>query len=164
MKCPFCRGEETQVVDSRDAEEGHSVRRRRRCATCDRRFTTYERVELTMPAIVKRNGTRSEYDKAKLRGSLNLALRKRSVNTEDIDAAVARIEDNLLATGQREVTSRQVGELVMNELFNLDHVAYVRFASVYKSFDDINEFVKAIDEILAAPKTKAERPPSKKKK
>lgn len=164
MKCPFCRGEETQVVDSRDAEEGHSVRRRRRCATCDRRFTTYERVELTMPAIVKRNGTRSEYDKAKLRGSLNLALRKRSVNTEDIDAAVARIEDNLLATGQREVTSRQVGELVMNELLNLDHVAYVRFASVYKSFDDINEFVKAIDEILAAPKTKAERPPSKKKK
>lgn len=147
MKCPFCSSPDTQVIDSRVSEEGDTIRRRRRCSACDKRFTTYERVELTMPALVKRNGTRVEYDRSKLRASLNLALRKRPVSTQDVDAAVARIEESLLVSGQREVDSRYVGGLVMDELKKLDQVAYVRFASVYKSFDDIREFVKAIDEI-----------------
>ena len=147
MKCPFCNSFDTQVIDSRVSEEGDTIRRRRRCVACDRRFTTYERVELLMPAIVKRNGTRVEFDIHKLRGSLKLALRKRPVSTEQLDAAVARIEENLLVSGLREVQTDYVGELVMSELKKLDQVAYVRFASVYKSFEDIGEFVKAIDEI-----------------
>lgn len=147
MKCPFCNSFDTQVIDSRVSEEGDTIRRRRRCTVCDRRFTTYERVELVMPAVVKRNGTRVEFDTSKLRGSLNLALRKRPVNTEEVDAAVSRIEESLLVSGLREVSSEQVGELVMAELQKLDQVAYVRFASVYKSFEDIDEFIKAIDEI-----------------
>ncbi|HWK71156.1 transcriptional regulator NrdR [Pollutimonas sp. M17] len=153
MKCPFCGSFDTQVIDSRVSEEGDTIRRRRRCTACERRFTTYERVELVMPALVKRNGTRAEFDVNKLRASLNLALRKRPVNTEDVDAAVARIEESLLVSGLREVKSDYVGELVMNELKKLDQVAYVRFASVYKSFEDIGEFVKAIDEIQVPPKT-----------
>ncbi|MGE4124460.1 transcriptional regulator NrdR [Neopusillimonas aromaticivorans] len=151
MKCPFCNGSDTQVIDSRVSEEGDTIRRRRRCAACDRRFTTYERVELTMPAVVKRNGTRTEFDLDKLRGSLKLALRKRPVSTEQVDAAVARIEETLLTSGKREVPTDYLGELVMNELIKLDQVAYVRFASVYKSFEDIGEFVKAIDEIKVEP-------------
>lgn len=129
------------------SEEGDTIRRRRRCAACERRFTTYERIELAMPAVVKRNGTRVEFDADKLRGSLRLALRKRPVDTEAVDAAVARIEESLLVSGQREIPSGHLGELVMAELKKLDQVAYVRFASVYKSFEDIDEFVKAIDEI-----------------
>ena len=151
MKCPFCSSPDTQVIDSRVSEEGDTIRRRRRCAGCDRRFTTYERVELTMPAVVKRNGTRTEFDPQKLRGSLKLALRKRPVSTEQVDAAVARIEETLLTSGRREVSTGYLGELVMNELIKLDQVAYVRFASVYKSFEDISEFVKAIDEIKVEP-------------
>ncbi|SHH55310.1 transcriptional regulator NrdR [Pollutimonas bauzanensis] len=147
MKCPFCSSFDTQVIDSRVSEEGDTIRRRRRCAACDRRFTTYERVELVMPAVVKRNGTRVEFDVNKLRGSLNLALRKRPVSTEDVDAAVARVQERLLVSGLREVGTGYLGELVMSELKKLDQVAYVRFASVYKSFEDIGEFVKAIDEI-----------------
>ncbi len=147
MKCPFCDHPDTQVADSRVSEEGDTIRRRRRCLSCDRRFTTYERVELPMPSVVKRNGSRSEYQSAKLRGSLTLALRKRSVSTKDVDAAVARIEETLLTSGQREVSSAYIGELVMTELKKLDKVAYVRFASVYKSFEDIGEFVEAIREM-----------------
>ena len=147
MKCPFCANADTQVVDSRVSEEGDAIRRRRRCLSCDKRFTTYERVELAMPSIVKRNGSRSEYDTGKLRGSLTLALRKRPVSTEEVDGAVARIEETLLGSGLREVPSEQIGELVMNELRRLDKVAYVRFASVYKSFEDIGEFVEAIREM-----------------
>jgi transcriptional repressor NrdR len=153
MKCPFCGSFDTQVIDSRVSEEGDTIRRRRRCTACERRFTTYERVELLMPALVKRNGTRVEFDVNKLRASLNLALRKRPVSTEAVDAAVARIEESLLVSGLREVKSDYIGELVMNELKKLDQVAYVRFASVYKSFEDIGEFVKAIDEIQVPPKT-----------
>ena len=152
MKCPFCSSFDTQVIDSRVSEEGDTIRRRRRSTACDRRFTTYERAELVMPAVVKRNGTRVEFDINKLRGSLSLALRKRPVSTEDVDAAVARIEENLLVSGLREVESGKVGELVMGELRKLDQVAYVRFASVYKSFEDIGEFVKAIDEIQVPPR------------
>jgi transcriptional repressor NrdR len=135
------------VIDSRVSEEGDTIRRRRRCTACDRRFTTYERAELVMPAVVKRNGTRTEFNPDKLRASLSLALRKRPVSTEDVDAAVDRIEEALLVSGRREVPSGYIGELVMAELKKLDLVAYVRFASVYQSFEDIGEFVKAIDEI-----------------
>lgn len=149
MKCPFCSNVDTQVIDSRVSEDGDTTRRRRRCTACERRFTTYERVELQMPAVVKRNGTRSEFDSAKLRGSMNLALRKRPVNTNDVDAAVARIQETLLLSGQREIDSRYIGELVMDELLKLDQVAYVRFSSVYKSFEDIGEFINAIDEMKA---------------
>ncbi len=153
MKCPFCSSFDTQVIDSRVSEEGDTIRRRRRCTGCDRRFTTYERIDLLMPAVVKRNGSRIEYDPAKLRASLDLALRKRPVNTTDVDAAVVRIQESLLVSGLREVESSYLGELVMNELKKLDHVAYVRFASVYKSFQNINEFVKEIDEIQVPPKS-----------
>lgn len=153
MKCPFCTSFDTQVIDSRVSEEGDTIRRRRRCVACERRFTTYERVELLMPAVVKRNGTRTEFDAGKLRASLDLALRKRPVNTTDVDAAVVRIQESLLVSGKREIESGYLGELVMNELKKLDHVAYVRFASVYKSFENINEFVKAIDEIQVPAKS-----------
>ncbi len=151
MKCPFCGHPDTQVVDSRGADEGDFIRRRRRCGACDRRFTTYERPELTMPTVVKRNASRHEYDPAKLRASLSLALRKRPVSTEELDAVVLRIEDTLLTSGQREVSTETLGGLVMAELKKLDKVAYVRFASVYKSFEDIGEFVDAIREMQGPP-------------
>jgi len=151
MKCPFCDNGDTQVVDSRVSEEGDTIRRRRRCLACDKRFTTYERVELVMPSVVKRNGIRVEYDAAKLRASLALALRKRTISTAEVDAAVARIEEKLLASGMREVPSERIGELVMGELKKLDKVAYVRFASVYKSFEDIGEFIDAIREMQGPP-------------
>ena len=151
MKCPFCGHPDTQVVDSRGADEGDFIRRRRRCTSCDRRFTTYERAELAMPAIVKRNGSRNEYEAAKLRASLSLALRKRPVSTEEVDAVVMRIEDKLLTSGQREITTEYLGGLVMAELKKLDKVAYVRFASVYKSFEDIGEFVEEIREMQGPP-------------
>lgn len=151
MKCPFCGNGDTQVVDSRVSEEGDTIRRRRRCLACDKRFTTYERVELVMPSVVKRNGIRVEYDAVKLRASLALALRKRAISTAEVDAAVARIEEKLLASGMREVPSERIGELVMGELKKLDKVAYVRFASVYKSFEDIGEFIDAIREMQGPP-------------
>ncbi len=151
MKCPFCGHPDTQVVDSRGADEGDFIRRRRRCSSCDRRFTTYERPELSMPSVVKRNGSRHDYDPSKLRASLTLALRKRPISTEEVDAVVLRIEDKLLTSGQREVSTEVLGELVMAELKKLDKVAYVRFASVYKSFEDIGEFVDAIREMQGPP-------------
>ena len=151
MKCPFCGHPDTQVVDSRGADEGDFIRRRRRCVECDRRFTTYERPELSMPSVVKRNGSRHDYEAGKLRASLSLALRKRPISTEDVDAVVMRIEDNLLTSGEREVSTEFLGELVMAELKKLDKVAYVRFASVYKSFEDIGEFVEAIREMQGPP-------------
>ncbi|MES2014935.1 MAG: transcriptional regulator NrdR [Pseudomonadota bacterium] len=146
MKCPFCQHDDTQVLDTRVSEDD-SIRRRRRCAKCDKRFTTKERIELSMPIIVKKNGSRSEYATAKLRGSLMLALRKRPVSAEAIDMAIAAIEENLLTSGQREVESGYVGELVMAELKRLDKIAYIRFASVYKNFEDLAEFQDAIAEV-----------------
>jgi len=147
MKCPFCNHEDTPVLDTRLSEDGRSIRRRRRCEDCDKRFTTYERIELTMPVIVKKNGSRTEFDPAKLRGSLMLALRKRPVSAEALDVAIQSIQDKLLQSGEREVMSGQIGELVMRELKRLDKIAYIRFASVYKSFEDITEFQDAIDEV-----------------
>ena len=147
MKCPFCSHPDTQVAETRVSEDGALVRRRRRCAACDKRFTTYERPEVNFPAIVKKDGRRVEYDRAKLLASFKLALRKRPVSTVQIDSAIERIEEKLLHLGQREVLSSRLGELVMRELKKLDKVAYVRFASVYRSFEDIDEFRALVDEV-----------------
>jgi transcriptional repressor NrdR len=147
MKCPFCSNDETQVVETRVAEDGDFVRRRRQCAACEKRFTTYERPDVTFPAVVKKDGRRIDYERAKLLGSMNLALRKRPVSTEQIDNAVERIEEKLLNLGVREIPSARLGELVMRELRKLDKVAYVRFASVYRSFEDIDEFKTLVDEV-----------------
>ncbi len=147
MKCPFCGHLETQVVETRVSEEGDFIRRRRQCGACDKRFTTYERPEVNFPAIVKKDGRRIEYDRSKLLGSFNLALRKRPVSTTQIDSAMERIEEKLLNLGQREILSSRIGELVMRELKKLDKVAYIRFASVYRSFEDIDDFRAMVDEV-----------------
>lgn len=147
MKCPFCGHQETQVVETRVAEDGGFVRRRRQCAACERRFTTYERPEVTLPTIIKKDGRRTEYERAKLLASFKLALRKRPVSTEQIDSAIERIEEKLLSLGQRELPSSQLGELVMRELKKLDKVAYVRFASVYRNFEDVDAFRAVVDEV-----------------
>ncbi|AVO34650.1 transcriptional regulator NrdR [Ottowia oryzae] len=147
MHCPFCAHTETQVVDTRVADDGGFVRRRRQCGHCAKRFTTYERPDVSFPSIVKKDGRRVAFERAKLQGSLDLALRKRPVSTEQIDSAIERIEEKLLATGAREVASARLGELVMRELKKLDKVAYVRFASVYRSFEDIDEFRALVDEV-----------------
>lgn len=147
MKCPFCGAEDTAVADTRLNEEGDVVRRRRKCNRCDKRFTTHERAEIQLPQVVKKNGLRTEFSRAKLRASLELALRKRPVSMESVDAAVADIEEMLLTAGEREVSTQQLGELVMRELKKLDKVAYIRFASVYRNFEDVDEFSEAIREI-----------------
>ncbi len=147
MKCPYCADPNTQVVDTRENEDGDTVRRRRRCLSCDKRFTTYERVELQLPLVVKKNGSRVDYDRDKIKASMTLALRKRSVPTESVDAAIDRIEERLVTLGEREVASDRVGELVMRELKKLDKVAYIRFASVYRNFEDLDEFSDAIREV-----------------
>ncbi|WP_415035023.1 transcriptional regulator NrdR [Azonexus sp.] len=147
MKCPFCGHEETGVADTRVSDEGDIVRRRRKCAACEKRFTTYERAEIQLPQVVKKNGSRIEFSRAKLRASLDLALRKRPVSTELVDAAIIAIEEKLLSAGLREVLSQQLGELVMAELKKLDKVAYIRFASVYRNFEDIDAFSRAIKEV-----------------
>ena len=147
MKCPFCSHPETQVVETRIAEDGDFIRRRRQCAACEKRFTTYERPEVNYPVVVKKDGRRIEYDASKLRGSFSLALRKRPVSTEQVGAAIDRIEEKLLNLGLREVQSTRIGELVMRELKKLDKVAYVRFASVYRSFEDIDEFKTLVDQV-----------------
>ncbi|HMN76792.1 MAG TPA: transcriptional regulator NrdR [Burkholderiaceae bacterium] len=147
MRCPFCSHDETQVVETRESDEGDVVRRRRRCQKCDKRFTTYERAEIALPSVVKKDGTREDFALAKLRGSMQLALRKRPVSVEQIDAAVDRIQDKLLTSGAREVATARLGELVMRELKRIDKVAYVRFASVYRSFEDVDEFRKLIRDI-----------------
>ena len=147
MKCPFCGHLETQVVETRVAEDADFIRRRRQCGACEKRFTTYERPDLTFPAVVKKDGRRIEYKRSKILGSMNLALRKRPVSTEQIDSAIERIEEKLLSLGVREVASNRLGELVMRELKKLDKVAYIRFASVYRSFEDIDEFKTLVDEV-----------------
>ena len=147
MKCPFCKHDDTQVVDTRESEEGDSIRRRRRCLACDKRFTTYETVELRMPQVVKQNGMRSEFSEEKLRTSFKRALHKRPVPTELVDAALDRVTQQVFSLGEREVASRLIGEMVMKELLKLDKVAYIRFASVYKSFQDVGDFADAVDEV-----------------
>lgn len=147
MKCPFCSHLETQVVETRIAEDGNFIRRRRQCGACEKRFTTYERPDVSFPTIVKKDGRRIDFDPSKLRGSFALALRKRPVSTEQVGAAIERIEEKILNLGLREVASHRVGELVMRELKKIDKVAYVRFASVYRSFEDIDEFKTLVDEV-----------------
>jgi len=147
MRCPYCSHQETQVAETRESDEGDVVRRRRRCLKCDKRFTTYERAEISLPAVVKKDGARVEFDPAKLRGSMMLALRKRPVSTEQVDAAIDRIQDKLMATGARELPSARLGELVMRELKRIDKVAYVRFASVYREFEDVDAFRQLIRDI-----------------
>jgi transcriptional repressor NrdR len=147
MKCPFCSHSETQVVETRISEDGVSIRRRRQCGSCEKRFTTYERPDVNFPAIVKKDGRRIEYERSKLMASMKLALRKRPVSTVRVDAAVEHIEEKLLGMGLRELPSARLGELVMGELKKLDKVAYVRFASVYRSFEDIDEFKTLVDEV-----------------
>jgi len=154
VKCPFCGHDETGVVDTRLSDEGDIVRRRRKCTACDKRFTTYERAEIQLPQVVKKNGLRADFSRAKLRASLELALRKRPVSIESVDAAVADIEEKLLTAGEREVSTQQLGELVMRELKKLDKVAYIRFASVYRNFEDVDAFSKAIREVSPTPKKK----------
>ncbi len=147
MKCPFCNADDTSVIDSRVSEEGNRIRRRRRCLTCDKRFTTYETVELRLPQVVKQDGNRSEFNRDKLLTGFMRALHKRPVPTEYVDAAMDRIVQTLLSLGVREIPSRKIGEMVMQELYKLDKVAYIRFASVYRSFQDADDFHDAIKEI-----------------
>jgi transcriptional repressor NrdR len=148
MKCPFCSNEETQVLDTRISEESDSIRRRRRCIKCEKRFTTFERVELAMPVVLKKDCSRADFDELKLHCSLILALRKRPVSAEALDETIHRIKKKLLSSGEREVQSSYVGELAMCELKHLDKIAYIRFASVYKSFEDITEFRNVIEELF----------------
>ena len=147
MRCPFCSNTETQVVETRESDEGDVIRRRRRCLKCDKRFTTYERPEIAMPSVVKKDGSRVDFDSSKLRASMLLALRKRPVSVEQVDSALERIEEKLLTSGAREVTSTRLGEYVKRELKRIDKVAYVRFASVYRSFEDVDEFRQLIRDI-----------------
>jgi transcriptional repressor NrdR len=147
MKCPFCGHLETQVVETRVTEDADFIRRRRQCGACEKRFTTYERPDVNFPSIVKKDGRRTEYKRSKIQDSMTLALRKRPVSTEQVDSAIERVEEKLLTLGLREVASSRLGELVMRELKKLDKVAYVRFASVYRSFEDIDEFKTLVDEV-----------------
>ena len=145
MRCPFCSHEDSQVKDSRPTEDGAAIRRRRQCEACGERFTTFETAELVMPRIVKNDASREPFDERKLRNSMQKALEKRPVSSEALDAAVVHICHKLRALGEREVNSRLVGELAMEELHNLDEVAYVRFASVYRSFQDVDAFREEIE-------------------
>jgi len=147
MKCPFCGHLETQVVETRMSEDGDSIRRRRQCGACEKRYTTYERPDVSYPNVVKKDGRRTEFQHSKLVGSMALALRKRPVSTEQLDNAVERIEEKLMSLGAREVPSTRLGELVMRELKKLDKVAYIRFASVYRSFEEIDEVKSLVDEV-----------------
>jgi len=147
MHCPFCSAVDTKVIDSRLVSEGNHVRRRRECITCQERFTTYETAELVMPRIIKQNGIREPFNEDKLMVGLTKALEKRPVSIEKVEEAISRIKAHLRGTGEREIQSRIVGEQVMKELRDLDEVAFVRFASVYRSFKDLNEFRQEIDRL-----------------
>ncbi len=147
MKCPFCSADDTQVIDSRVNDEGDSIRRRRRCAACDKRFTTYETAELHLPQVVKQNGTREEFSRDKLRSSFTRALHKRPVPTDYVDRAIEHIVQKILGQGEREIMARALGESVMQELKAMDKVAYIRFASVYRSFQDVDDFNNVIRDL-----------------
>jgi transcriptional repressor NrdR len=143
------------VTDTRENDEGDIIRRRRRCPDCDKRFTTYERIELKLPQVVKKNGSRAEFDRDKLQASMKLALRKRPVNAESVEHALDRIEGRLLSLGEREIQSEKIGELVMRELKRMDKIAYIRFASVYRNFEDAEEFSEVIREVTTPARTKS---------
>ncbi len=147
MRCPYCGAQDTKVMDSRLAGDGDQVRRRRRCVVCAERFTTYEAVELNLPRVIKRNGTRVPFDGDKLRSGLMRATEKRPISTEQIEDAIARIQRQLLGTADGEISAREIGELAMTELRSLDKVAYVRFASVYRKFEDVAAFREEIERL-----------------
>jgi transcriptional repressor NrdR len=151
MYCPFCRKQDTKVIDSRLASEGAQVRRRRECLDCGERFTTFELAELVMPRIIKGNGAREAFDEKKMVGGMMRALEKRPVDSDSVAAAISRLQHRLRASGEREIPSLQLGEWVMNELRELDQVAYVRFASVYRSFEDVNAFREEIERLESEP-------------
>jgi transcriptional repressor NrdR len=151
MRCPFCRSEDTRVIDSRLADEGEAVRRRRECNGCGERFTTLERAMLRMPYVVKSDGRREVFDDEKLRAGIQRALEKRPVEVEAVEAAIHRIQHHILTSGEREVESRRIGNWVMQELGDLDQVAYVRFASVYRSFQDVDEFSEEVKRLQNQP-------------
>ena len=152
MKCPFCGSEDTQVVDTRANLETNTTRRRRKCLNCEKRFTTYERVDLKMPRLVKKDGSRSDFDREKLTGSMMLALRKRPVATDEVEAAADRVTERLRSLGEREVPTSRVGDFVMRELAKLDKIAYIRFASVYRRFETPDDFREAVQEVKASRK------------
>jgi len=154
MHCPFCSAVDTKVIDSRLVAEGNNVRRRRECITCAERFTTYEAAELVMPRIIKAGGIREPFNEDKMTAGLMKALEKRPVSIERVEEAVTKIKASLRSTGEREIDSRTVGELVMSQLRDLDEVAFVRFASVYRSFKDLNEFRQEIDRLSNEEKSK----------
>lgn len=147
MRCPFCSAHDTRVIDTRLADEGDQVKRRRECVACKERFTTFEVVELTLPRIIKRNGAREVFNEAKLRAGMQRALEKRPVKVDAIEAAISQIKKLLVGKGEREIHANELGELVMKELKLLDHVAFVRFASVYRSFEDVSEFTDMIEQL-----------------
>ena len=149
MRCPFCRDLENRVVDSRLGKDGDAIRRRRHCEKCGRRFTTYEHVEESLPMVVKKDGRREPYERAKIVNGLKRACEKRPVSVDTIEALVDKIERQLQEGGEREVTSRAIGEALMRELHELDAVAYVRFASVYRSFRDVHEFMRELEDLIA---------------
>ena len=157
MHCPFCSNEETKVIDSRLAGEGLQVRRRRECQSCNERFTTFETAELVMPHVVKRDGRREPFDEIKLRAGIMRALEKRPVKSEDVEESVGRIIHRLQTVGEREVTGQLVGGMVMEELHGLDEIAYIRFASIYRSFQDITEFQEEIQRLRSRPSPVEER-------
>lgn len=151
MRCPFCGAADTKVIDSRLVAEGDQVRRRRECTSCAERFTTYEGAELLMPRVIKQNGNREPFDESKLRSGILRALEKRPVSVEKVEAEINKLKQSLQATGEREIKSMVIGEKVMDALRRLDHVAYVRFASVYRDFQDLQEFREEIDKLAQDP-------------
>tara|TARA_Y100000994_G_scaffold246486_1_gene249902 strand:+ start:1602 stop:2117 length:516 start_codon:yes stop_codon:yes gene_type:complete len=151
LHCPFCNNDETKVIDSRLAGEGWQVRRRRECQQCDERYTTFETAELVMPHVIKRDDSREPFDQIKLRSGILRALEKRPVKSEDIEKSIERVTHLLQTMGEREVSGRLIGDMVMEELRKLDQVAYVRYASVYRSFQDITEFQKEIEKLQSLP-------------
>lgn len=157
MRCPFCGAQDTKVIDSRLSGDGDQVRRRRECTACRERYTTYETAELTLPKLVKSDGRRVQFDGRKLRSGMERALEKRPVSVEQLDSAIHHISRTLISGGEKEIPSRQVGELVMDELRRLDQVAYVRFASVYRKFEDVNAFREEIERLEKQPTPEAHR-------
>lgn len=157
MRCPFCGAQDTKVVDSRLYGDGDQVRRRRRCIVCGDRFTTYEVAELELPRVIKRDGSRVPFDGRKLRAGLMRAVEKRPVSADEIEAVIARISRRLQATGASEISSREIGEFLMDELRGLDQVAYVRFASVYRKFEDVEAFREEIERLERQPSPELKR-------
>lgn len=161
MNCPFCSHDDTRVVDSRLGREGNNIRRRRECVACDKRFTTYERIEETLPLVVKKDGRRETFDRHKIVAGMQRACEKRPVSVATVEQFVDRLEQQLQESGEKEIPSSRIGEAVMEALHEIDQVAYVRFASVYREFRDINEFMSELSDILARGAGKAKGLPGR---